>query len=262
MIKLSHETPKSLLKQSLLFNDFQYCLPHLMEENEEYRNHFLKCKEDGVEIFLDNSLHELGFALNDNILLKWIKILEPSTFFVPDVWEKDLHTLNNAYRWIEYKNKFPKTTLTPVIQATSLKDIEKLYREYKRIGYDKVAFSYGNSVYERLFPYPNKDLAKSFGRLQVLSYLYNEEVIKENDRIHLLGLSTTFELQFLNQFPFIESLDSSSPIMAALDGTEYGENGIYTKPKSNMNDCFDTPIEDINLELLDYNINKFKELLQ
>ena len=262
MIKISHECPKSILNYLTDKLDYVYCLPHLMEEDEEYRNYFLKCKEEGKEIYLDNSLPELSYAMDDDILTKWIEILEPSTFFVPDVWEKDLHTLNNAYRWIEYKNKFPKTTLTPVIQTTSLKDIKELYREYKRMGYDKVAFSYGNSVYERLFSYPNKDLAKSFGRLQVLSYLYNEKVIKENDRIHLLGLSTTFELQFLNQFPFIESLDSSNPVMLTLDGNAYHSNGWYVKPKSNMNDCFDTPIEYINLELLDYNINKFKELLQ
>jgi hypothetical protein len=233
-----------------------------MEEDEEYRNYFLKCKEEGKEIYLDNSLHELSYAMDDDILTKWIEILEPSTFFVPDVWENYMETYKNAKRWIKFKEQFPKTTLTAVIQSTDLINIEWLYKAYKQLGYNKIAFSYGNSVYERLFPYPNKDLAKSFGRLQVLSYLYNEKVIKENDRIHLLGLSTTFELQFLNQFPFIESLDSSNPVMLTLDGNAYHSNGWYVKPKSNMNDCFDTPIEYINLELLDYNINKFKELLQ
>lgn len=262
MIKISHECPKSILNYLTDKLDYVYCLPHLMEEDEEYCNYFLKCKEEGKEIYLDNSLHELGFSLNDDILLKWIEILEPSTFFVPDVWEDFNKTFKNAERWIEYKNKFPKTTLTAVIQSRDLDNIEILYRNYKQLGYDKVAFSYGNSLYERLFPYPNKDLAKSFGRLQVLSYLYNEEVIKENDRIHLLGLSTTFELEYLNQFPFIESLDSSNPVMLTLDGYNYHNNGWYVKPKSNMNDCFDTPIENINLELLDYNINKFKELIQ
>ena len=81
MIKISHETPKCLLSHSINFNDFQYALPHLLESDEEYRNHFLKCKQNNIEIYLDNSLHELGYSIDDDILFKWIKILEPSTFF-------------------------------------------------------------------------------------------------------------------------------------------------------------------------------------
>jgi predicted peroxiredoxin len=86
-IKVSHEVPFCLLGDSLSFNDYQYALPHLLEENEQYRDHFLKCKENGVEIYLDNSLHELGYAMDDEILIKWMNILQPSTFFIPDAWE-------------------------------------------------------------------------------------------------------------------------------------------------------------------------------
>ena len=36
-VKLSHEVPFCLLEQSREFNDYDYCLPHLMDENEEYK---------------------------------------------------------------------------------------------------------------------------------------------------------------------------------------------------------------------------------
>ena len=58
MVKISHEVPKCLLEESLSFNMYDYCLPHLMEEDEEYRKFFMKSKDIGREIFLDNSLHE------------------------------------------------------------------------------------------------------------------------------------------------------------------------------------------------------------
>jgi hypothetical protein len=100
---ISHEVPFCLLEESLSFCDYQYALPHLLESNEEYRNHFLKCKEQGIEIYLDNSLHELGYSMNDDILLKWIEILQPTTFFIPDVWEDTSRSIVNARRWANIK---------------------------------------------------------------------------------------------------------------------------------------------------------------
>ena len=43
-IKISHEVPLCLLEESLKFCDYQYALPHLLESNETYRLHFLRCK--------------------------------------------------------------------------------------------------------------------------------------------------------------------------------------------------------------------------
>ena len=40
MIKISHETPLCLLKDSLNFNDYDYCLPHLLDEEEGYEEFF------------------------------------------------------------------------------------------------------------------------------------------------------------------------------------------------------------------------------
>ena len=40
-IKVSHEVPPALLHLSKHFNDYDYCLPHLLDENEIYRDYFL-----------------------------------------------------------------------------------------------------------------------------------------------------------------------------------------------------------------------------
>ena len=34
MVKVSHETPLCLLGDSEKFNDYDYCLPHLLDEEE------------------------------------------------------------------------------------------------------------------------------------------------------------------------------------------------------------------------------------
>lgn len=44
-IKVSHELPPVLLHLSKHINDYEYCLPHLLDENEDYKNHFLEAKK-------------------------------------------------------------------------------------------------------------------------------------------------------------------------------------------------------------------------
>ena len=38
--KISHEVPLCLLELSKQFNDYDYCLPHLLDQDEEYKNYF------------------------------------------------------------------------------------------------------------------------------------------------------------------------------------------------------------------------------
>jgi hypothetical protein len=42
MIKVSHEVPRCLLYDSENFNDYDYALVHLLEEDETYREYFLE----------------------------------------------------------------------------------------------------------------------------------------------------------------------------------------------------------------------------
>ena len=95
-IKVSHEVPICLLESSLLFNDYQYCLPHLMDENEKYRNFFIECRDKGVEIYMDNSLHELGYAYDSDRLLYWVEQLKPTNFYIPDVWMDKTESIKKA----------------------------------------------------------------------------------------------------------------------------------------------------------------------
>ena len=47
MVKVSHEVPICLLNKSRDFNDYDYCLPHLLDENLKYRRFFEKSKSNG-----------------------------------------------------------------------------------------------------------------------------------------------------------------------------------------------------------------------
>lgn len=46
-MKISHETPMCLLEDSRKFNDYDYCLPHLLDEEPKYLEYFQKAKKEG-----------------------------------------------------------------------------------------------------------------------------------------------------------------------------------------------------------------------
>ena len=146
MVKVSHEVPFSLLEDSKRFNDYDYCLPHLLDEEPEYEKYFRQAKEEGRYIIMDNSLHELGEAYNIDRLIYWINEIRPNEFIVPDVWEDCISSIQNAEIWSLFD--FPKEVeKVAVVQAKTLHEASECTKAYKRLGYKKIAYSYGASYY-------------------------------------------------------------------------------------------------------------------
>lgn len=258
MIKISHEVPIHLLEKSRIFNDYHYCLAHLLDQNKEYAKFFSQRKEADDYIIMDNSLHELGEAYDISRLIYWVNELKPNEFIIPDVWEDHTQSIVNAKEWS--KIELPKeVTKVAVIQAKSYEEAAKCYQTYKDLGYKKIAFPYGNSYYNDLYPHINHDFGKAMGRLWVISSLYKDRIISKKDRIHLLGTAMPFEFKFYNEMPFIESIDTSNPIMAALEGTKYTD-GHHSKPKLTMNKVQTWPLEKIDVDLVYYNVIRFRDI--
>ena len=258
-IKISHEVPICLLNDSLDFNDYQYCLPHLLDQDEDYRKFFYEAKKDGVYIIMDNSLHELGVAYDESRLLHWINELKPNEFIVPDIWQDTNASIVNARKWSTII--LPEgVTKVAVVQAENLTGASICYQTYKDLGYKKIAFSYGAEYYLNHSSHPNENIVKALGRVEVISKLHHIGMINDKDRVHLLGCQVPQEFSWYKDMPFIETLDTSNPIMATLDGIQYGRNGLTEKPKSNMNDNFYTT--DIDYNLLDWNLRMFRKLLK
>jgi len=257
MIKVSHETPLCLLGDSKNFNDYDYCLPHLLDEEKGYEEYFRQAKKEGRYIIMDNSLHELGTAYDTERLMYWISELEPDEFIVPDVWENRDQSVVNARYWKQIL--LPKnTTKVAVVQATTLHEASTCYQTYKDLGYKKIAFSYGASYYNDVCPHPNKDLGKALGRMYVIASLYKTGIIWKSDRIHLLGCAVPQEFGWYKGYDCIESIDTSNPVMAALEGTRYNLWGLDAKPKANMNDYFFMLNDQVNWDLVTENLTKFR----
>jgi hypothetical protein len=198
----------------------------------------VESKELGRYIVMDNSLHELGKAYNTDRLLHWVYELEPDEFIVPDVWENMNQTIINAREWSQIQLP-EKTTKVAVAQGKNQLEIANCIETFKNLGYQKYALSYGAEFYNEVGTYsPNKDLSKMFGRIDTVNHLHKLGVICNTDRVHLLGCSLPQEFGFYENAPYIESIDTSNPVMAAIELKKYEINGLLSKPKANMNTEF------------------------
>jgi hypothetical protein len=258
-IKVSHEVPFCLLEKSRDFNDYDYCLPHLMDENEEYRNFFYESKKMGRYIVMDNSLHELGEAYNTERLLHWVNEIKPNEFIIPDVWEDKDASVRNARQWptIELPEEVMKVA---VVQAKNMHEALLCTIAYKDLGYKKIAYSYGASYYNDICPHPNKDLGKAIGRFIAISSLYEQRILSKFDRVHLLGTASPIEFGMYKNIDCIESIDTSNPIMAAIGEIPYTNMGLYAKPLANMNKYQDISLDHLNEDLVGYNVEMFREI--
>ena len=258
-MKVSHEVPRCLLLASQEFNDYDYCLPHLLDQDEEYKKYFFDAKKSGRYIVMDNSLHELGEAYNWDRLKHWLYKLEPNEFIIPDAWMD----YSQTHVYAKYWKQIPMPegcTAVVVAQGKNYADARKSFRALKGLGYKKIAISYGATWYDDLNFHPNTALRRALGRLTFVSKLVEEGEIDDYDRIHLLGCYVPQEFGWYRGFKFIESIDTSNPVMAALEGTMYDESGLTEKPKANMNDHFNVKFTDIKYEDILHNTTLFREI--
>ena len=260
MFKVSHELPINMLDKSFEINDYEYCLPHLLDQNETYRKHFEDAKESGSYIIMDNSLHELGEAYNSERLLHWINHLEPNEFIVPDVWQDKTATLVNAKRWQSIKLP-ERVTKVAVVQAQSYVEAYECYNILKMQGYKKIAFSYGADWYCDEFPHPNPLVGKMMGRIMTISKMYKSKLISKSDRVHLLGCALPQEFGYYADFPFIESIDTSNPIIHGLQGVKYNSVGLLNKESIKI-DQIDKEINTDVLYDINHNLIQFKQFVQ
>lgn len=258
-ISVSHEVPLQLLNLSETFNDYDYCLPHLLDRYPDYEAYFREAKEAGRYIIMDNSLHELGEAYNTDRLIYWINELKPDEFIVPDVWENSTLSIRNAKEWSQAV--LPEGVIkVAVVQGKSYTEFATGYQSYKWFGYEKIAFSYGASWFQESFSHPNPYVAKMIGRLKTITKLYQNKIISDFDRVHLLGCNLPQAFLYYKDFPFIESIDTSNPIIHGLEGIRYSEGGLLHKSNQKIDKDFTQKISIEQINNILHNVDMFRRI--
>ncbi len=84
-MKISHELRLALMHHAYKWNDYDYCLPHLIDQYDQYRIFFQKSRLDKRFIIMDNGLFE-GVTHTTEDLIEKINLVRPDIFIVPDAW--------------------------------------------------------------------------------------------------------------------------------------------------------------------------------
>lgn len=257
-MKISHEVPLQLLPWSKSINDYDYVLPYFYVRDQEYKDFYLRCKEEGRFSILDNGLFE-GETYNTETLCGFIEELKPDIFIVPDEWNDYLKTFGHAKAWSELDYlKNSTTKLMVVLQGESFEEIRRLYIWCYALGYRHFALNHSSISYDHIFPHNNKLVSKMMGRIQLVEYLSKR--INSDVYVHLLGCSLPQEFMYYEGYDFIKSIDTSNPILIGANKEIYNRFGALTKPKSKMEKYF---YEDLmpNINEINENVKTFKSIV-
>jgi len=235
----------------------------LFETEPTYYQFFEDSLAQGRQVLLDNSIFELGTAFEAGKYFEWIDKLKPTEYIIPDVLEDTLGTMDKALDWKEnYWGKTPKNSKSiGVVQGKSYEDLVQCYDYLDNvIGVDKIAISFDYSYYLEICPHPNKWMGYTLGRVQTLTRLLEDGVINTEKPHHLLGCALPIEFMFYREgFDWIESLDTSSPIVHALLGIGYEPGGLATKKSLKLIELLNTPEPSVaTMHTINHNIKYFR----
>jgi hypothetical protein len=264
-MKISHESPISLLNHSRSYNDYDYALVHLFDTDETYLKFFVDSLKQGRHVILDNSIFELGEAYDHEKFLYWVDYLKPTEYIIPDVLEDSIGTMNNAQEWKEkYWGKTPKSSkCIGVVQGKTYYEIVQCYKYLdKHIGVDKLAFSFDYSYYREIAPHPNKWMSFALGRIDLMNRLMNDGVINTSKPHHLLGCALPIEFMFYRQgFEWLETLDTSNPVVHGLLGIEYEPGGLTKKESIKLVDLLYRNTDQTDVDKIEHNVKIFRKIV-
>ena len=258
MIKIAHESPKSIFNEVQQYTDYDYALVHLFEEDKEYFNQFEEAINKGREVILDNSIFELEEAFDAHKFAYWVKKLRPTWYIIPDALENAEKTMQQAADWSKNHSDVPGKSIG-VVQGKTYKEIRDCYKAMDEIAkVDMIAISFDYSYYTKSCPHPNKYVSWMLGRVKLLGDLMRDGVINKNKPHHLLGCGLPQEFSFYKHmdFDWIYSLDTSNPVVHGIKGITYGSDGLWSKESQKLFELINHDVDDTNVIL--NNIQKFR----
>lgn len=263
MIKIAHEAPLCIMPRIRELTDYCYALVHLFEESEEYYNYFVESKTLGRIVLLDNSIFELGTAFNSDKFAEWVTKLTPHEYIVPDALEDTATTIANFDNWLAKYKDLPGKKIG-VVQGKNYSELYDCYK-YMADKADKIAISFDYSYYLTTGRGSNKYQQYCDGRHKLINCLLDDLVVNYQKPHHLLGCSVPAEFGYYGSYPntykFIESLDTSNPVINGMHNIKYTALGVKDKLDAKMVDFFKVKsIKSAGLEIIEHNIQQFKTI--
>lgn len=272
-MKISHELPISLLCYDSIWNNYSYVLAHLLDQQPIYLEHYLNAVKSGRHVLLDNSIFELGTAYDQSRYMYWIKTLKPTEYILPDVLEDCKGTIDNAKSFIEsfekYIDSFDNLDVQKIHNIKRIGVVQgKTYEEcvecYKQLGplVDKIAFSFCYRFFDEY--HTSRTQAIMLGRVHMMHRMLRDGVIDIDKKHHLLGCGNPMEFAFYQHCGWIETIDTSSPIVHGMMDASYGCSPLFLDKKESIKlvDLIGwEPSHEDQVRRIQNNVEKFKNIV-
>ncbi len=261
MIKIAHESPKSIFNTVQKFTDYDYALVHLFEEDKEYLQQFREARDAGREVILDNSIFELEEAFDADKFNGWVNDLKPTWYIVPDVLEDGYETIAKMEDWNNKGLGYAGSGKIGVVQGKTYDEIVDCYNYMNNEGeVDMIAISFDYSYYEDTVPHTNKYVSWMLGRVKLLGDLLKDGVINKYKKHHLLGCGLPQEFAFYkhSNYDWIYSLDTSNPVVHGIKGITYTDQGLWNKESQKLFEMINQEVDEEQVQRILNNIQKFR----
>lgn len=258
-MKIAHEAPLSIFDKVQVKTDYDYALVHLFEENEEYYNKFVKAKNDGREVLLDNSIFELGTAFNGDTYANWIIRLKPDWYIVPDVLDNASATIDSFDNFISTYAGLPGKVIA-VAQGSTYDELVTCYNYHANNPHvDKIALSFNHPFFQTMKPpLGNKYYRMMRGRQKVINDMLRDNIINTSLPHHLLGCGLPQEFIEYKDYKWIDSMDTSNPVIHGMKGIRYEEDGLQDKESVKLFTLIEEDVVDC-WDDIEYNIDVFSK---
>ena len=257
-MKIAHEAPLSIFDKVQELTDYDYFLVHLFEENEEYLAKAHECVAKGRETILDNSIFELGHAWDANRFAHWVNEMKPTYYIVPDVLDNCDATIDSFEKFTKQYDSLPGKTIA-VAQGNTYNDLVLCYNYLANDDrVDKIALSFNHPFFQE-YDGGNKYYKMLNGRQDTLSKMLSEGVINTNKPHHLLGCGLPQEFSAYKEYEWLDSLDTSNPVIHGIKDIWYTSKGLTDKESVKLYTMMNDDVTK-NWAAIHYNILTFRSL--
>lgn len=263
-MRTAHEAPLCIFDQVQEVTDYDYFLVHLYEENEQYLQKAIKAVKKGRHVILDNSVFELEEAFDSDRFLYWINKTAPTEYIIPDVLEDSYSTVQRLGEWKVIYEPLIKTN-SKTIGVVQGRDFDDLVWCYEQVApmVDKIAISFDYSFLcpNNNYTAPTRCEVFMRGRQQLIKDLLKHGVIDQTKPHHLLGCFAPQEFIAYKGYDWIDTIDTSNPVVHGINNILYESYGLREKVKTKLVDYMNKPLTPEQVHAIMFNINKFKEFV-
>lgn len=267
---IMHEIPKQLFEFHHFLSDGPYALGHKLspsyEEHydKEYADFYKEAFKEYEFSILDNGLFELGDSIDLDVLYRLGEEYKPSHLILPDALNNMELTKERAVNYIKKYGTQSTPKFIGVVQGRTIEEFLEMYEFFNKLeSVDIIAIP---------FDFLPKDGFLTGGvdewklqRVKLVNLLLDEYNYELPKKLHLLGCATPNEFGYYRSLAkkFINSVDTSAPIVYGWNGVKFTNRGIPAgteKPKDKLAENLNINLSKEQLQVIGHNVRSFRNL--